>query len=365
MRCRKSKTKAESVTDELREMICSGKFTSGQLPKEKQLIEYFQVSRKTILHAMNILSEEGLLRRVKGTGTFIQGRDKFGAAGDNPELIRRMAVMAMPLYGHYFSLISDAIHRALQERHLFAVSYNIEADYFDNLIKQANLTTLLSSPIRGLMIHGGGYWRNPLLEDWSNLRSVFIDYFDYDGSPPWSAVLVDYEAGSVAAVRHLLQQGRRKIAFACGPNRVTIPMSPSHWANHPRRQMEVGCRRAAGEGGADYVYMTIPEEDDAMQMEFAGLIAAGIDSVVFQTDFLAVRFCQYAREKQIRIPEDIAVIGQYNTPWCQEGPVELTSIDVRPGELGLRAVELLLSGEELIEKLTPQLVVRASTKSKL
>ncbi|CAG7621274.1 HTH-type transcriptional repressor NagR [Paenibacillus solanacearum] len=45
---------------------------SGKMPTEQELMERFKVSRITIRHALKILEDEGIVRRERGRGTFLQ-----------------------------------------------------------------------------------------------------------------------------------------------------------------------------------------------------------------------------------------------------------------------------------------------------
>ncbi len=61
---------------EIRREICrrmeSGEWPMGyKLPRETELCSLFDVSRTTVRHALAALVTDGLLRRVKGTGTFV------------------------------------------------------------------------------------------------------------------------------------------------------------------------------------------------------------------------------------------------------------------------------------------------------
>ncbi|MES5488825.1 GntR family transcriptional regulator [Bradyrhizobium sp. INPA03-11B] len=57
----------------LSEAIISGRHAPGeQLPTEEKLIELFQVSRITILKAMERLETEGFVERIAGRGTFVR-----------------------------------------------------------------------------------------------------------------------------------------------------------------------------------------------------------------------------------------------------------------------------------------------------
>lgn len=60
------------VADTLRDNIAQGRFTVGQrLPAEPQLAEQMGVSRATLRQALSQLTQEGLLVRQHGRGTFV------------------------------------------------------------------------------------------------------------------------------------------------------------------------------------------------------------------------------------------------------------------------------------------------------
>lgn len=63
----------EKVYNHLRQQIIEGHYASGQrLPAERELSEQFGVSRITTRHAVRLLSEQGLVERFQGRGTFIR-----------------------------------------------------------------------------------------------------------------------------------------------------------------------------------------------------------------------------------------------------------------------------------------------------
>ena len=356
------KFKYEEVTDKLRKMIFSENVESDQLPKEEDLIKYFNVSRRTILTEMDLLVKEGLLTRVKGTGTFINHD-----SGSNPvELMHRMIVVAMQTSGHYYYKLYESIKNKIQDHNLFPISYNITAGKFDTLIKMSNLNSLLNSPIKGLLLDGGGYWRNPVLANRNGLRSVFIDFYDWDGVPPWSAVLVDYEHGAYLAAKHLLESGCRKLVVFTHKNIISIEMTPSHKANHPLWQLVIGCEKAVTEfPGASCRCVRYSPTDDDFDLVASSILKMKPDGIVCGADYLAAKLCSFALRSGIKVPEDIAITGFYDTPWAYESEVALTSIDVQPEALGRTAVELLLSGRKQIICHKPVLHIRRSSNANI
>lgn len=60
------------INNKIKEMISSGKWNVGdRLPSERELAEYFSVSRMTLRQAIQTLSDEGILDRRVGSGTYV------------------------------------------------------------------------------------------------------------------------------------------------------------------------------------------------------------------------------------------------------------------------------------------------------
>lgn len=57
------------VANVLRARITDGTYT-GRMPSEAQLSDEFDLSRPTIRQALAVLADEGLVRAVRGRGTF-------------------------------------------------------------------------------------------------------------------------------------------------------------------------------------------------------------------------------------------------------------------------------------------------------
>lgn len=66
------------LANTLRGQISSGAFDSGELlPSERELCDSYNVSRSTVRQAIQLLREEGLIRKERGVGTRIERRPKI------------------------------------------------------------------------------------------------------------------------------------------------------------------------------------------------------------------------------------------------------------------------------------------------
>ncbi|CAN3700147.1 Ribose operon repressor [Microbacterium sp. MM2322] len=176
------------------------------------------------------------------------------------------------------------------------------------------------------------------------------------------AVSVDDVEGGHLAVAHLLARGRRRIAFVAGP--LTTRQVADRLA---------GARRAVAEvDGAGLEVI----EADAMTV-LAGRAAGERvreradrpDAVFAANDLLAVGVLQaLTMLGDIRVPDDIALVGYDDIDFAAATVVPLTSVRQPAEALGSTAVDLLLrqlDGEldpaERQVRFRPELIVRASS----
>src|SRR3989442_13565700 len=76
------------VADPLRKAIADGRLVSGQrLPAEPQLAEQLRVSRATLRQGLSLLTQEGLLVRQHGRGTFVSALPRNVLRGNFTELM--------------------------------------------------------------------------------------------------------------------------------------------------------------------------------------------------------------------------------------------------------------------------------------
>lgn len=177
------------------------------------------------------------------------------------------------------------------------------------------------------------------------------------------SVSVDDVEGGYLAVRHLLELGRRRIAFVCGPLGI-----------HQVADRLEGARRAVAlvpEATLEVVEMpalTVLHGRAAGEGLIAPDAAHRPDAVFAANDLLAVGLLQaLALLADVRVPDDIALIGFDDIDFASATVVPLSSIRQPAHLIGYTAVDTLLaelSGEQMPERhvrFRPELVVRAST----
>ena len=191
--------------------------------------------------------------------------------------------------------------------------------------------------------------------------AVLVDRMSGDGA--FSSVSVDDVAGGRLAARHLLDTGRRRIAFAGGPFDI--------------RQVSdrlLGARTAV-DANADATLevlelaaLTVLEGRRAGEALLARPAEERPDAVFAANDLVATGLLQaLVMHGSMRVPEDMALIGFDDIDFASAAVVPLSSIRQPSQLIGRTAVQLLieeardpgLAPRQVVFQ--PELVVRAST----
>lgn len=179
-----------------------------------------------------------------------------------------------------------------------------------------------------------------------------------------SSVAVDDVRGGYLAVRHLLDTGRRRIAYIAGP--VSL---------HQVADRLDGARRAVAEvDGATLEVLarpalTILEGRAAAQGILGRSAAERPDAVFAANDLLASGALQaFVMDGSVSVPDDIALIGYDDIDFAASAIVPFSSIRQPArllGETGMRLLQQHADDPALQPRdirFEPELVVRASTE---
>jgi LacI family transcriptional regulator len=196
------------------------------------------------------------------------------------------------------------------------------------------------------------------------VTTVLVDRLE--DADRYSSVAVDDVAGGYLAVRHLLDQGRRRIAFIGGPASIR----------------QVADRRRGAEAAVaecSDASLEVVEQDalTVLQGRAAGDQLSGRsrrlmpDGIFCANDLLALGVLQaLAMLRSLRVPDDIALVGYDDIGFAASAVVPLSSIRQPTELMGRTAIELL--NQELASPgsrrqviFPPELVVRGSSVTAL
>jgi DNA-binding LacI/PurR family transcriptional regulator len=172
---------------------------------------------------------------------------------------------------------------------------------------------------------------------------------------PW--VETDHAAGIGAAVRHLAAGGRGRIAFLGGPTRY-------EHVQRRRRAWEEAVAAAGLEPGP-----AAHGDGSAVAGAVAAVLHGRPDAIACTSDSLAMAAVASARERGLRVPEELAVTGFDDSPLATLASPPLTSVRVDYAGFGAAAAAALLATIEggtppSYRPSAPELVPRESTAAR-
>lgn len=330
----------------LRERIESGEFQSNStIPTESELMAEYGISRITVIKAISGLVHEGLLYRRPGKGTFVaQVIPKFTAQG--------MVGLIMHTSGHLFEPMARGIIQGLTEHNRFCIVVDFDNE---NGKSAEKINSLIERQPDVIVVDGLSSFPFHLLDNY-NGKIIFIHRFEGEYEHRASYILSDYFAGGKLVAGYLISLGYKKILF------YTYPVSPDH-----KSQLVLisGARQFFRENNLpeeDFIVFTAEEETllERITREEKPL------AIFSEGDFFASHIYNAAKEINLKIPQDLTIVGYFNTPWAEILHPNLTSVSIREDEISRKVVEMIISDGKKEEKivLEPKLIIRDSCASR-
>jgi len=246
---------------------------------------------------------------------------------------------------HFFSSAIQGI-----EETAYKAGYNvIICQSLEQLKRERKIiNSLLANRVDGLLISVSmetiNYNHLKVLKK-SEIPFIFFDR--HCGIPGYSSILIDDFKGGFDATEHLISKGCKNIAHFSGPQELEIY----------KNRFE-GYKAALIKNNIDYnldnvLSSRLIEEDGYKSIQKLLENGRGIDGVFSANDLAAVGAMKYMKEKKIKIPEDIAIVGFSNEPISRVIEPSLTTIDQSGFKMGTLATDLLL--KHIIEKNIPNM----------
>jgi len=217
----------------------------------------------------------------------------------------------------------------------------------DAIVLSISMETKNSDHIRILMDRG--------------IRLFFFDRF-FENIETGS-VAVDDRLGAYLSVRHMLDQGYRRIFHVAGADHINVYQG--------RKQGYLQAMNEAGIDVPDQWILKKPLIVEGGESAFlSGMkLSPGPDAFFCAGDYAALGVLQAAKSKGMRVPEDIGITGFANEPFTAYLEPSLTTVDQKGGDMGKMLATMFLQCEENSSMtlscerkiLEPELIIRKSS----
>ncbi len=230
-------------------------------------------------------------------------------------------------------------------------------------LEKENIVTMLNSRVDGLVVALSRQTSdinhfNRVLE--SAIPLVFFDRVD-ETAETSRVIIDDYEA-SYNAVKHLIEQGCKRIANVAGPQNLV----------NSKKRLQ-GYKDALADHGLsvneDLLVFSDYHTDRVRKITDHYLnLKERPDAIFAINDAFAIEMISYLKKRNVRIPGDIAIVGFNNEVVGEFVDPPLTSVDSPAHELGKEAANLLLShiqqenNEVTCKILKSKLIIRESSQ---
>jgi DNA-binding LacI/PurR family transcriptional regulator len=331
--------KYRDVKEKIAAGIERGDYVLGQrLPSEKDLALAFEVSIITVRQAVELLSREGYVEKVQGSGTFVRHL--------RPATQRAMWGLALPsLLYPWYPTIAEGLESIAASAHAQVMIFSTDLDERpgDSIRRVAAMGVQALAVLPSM--------RRPLDEaallELHEAGFPFVFGTDYLVNVPAPRVLWDLYHDGRLSTEHLLGLGHRRIAFLSQP-----PQSISQAVFSGYRDALIGAGLSPWPTAG--IYAETVEDLDIYRAARALLALAPRPTAIVTTYEVAAHIaCRAALDVGLRVPEDLSVMGYGGVDLDLEPNFSLSTVDVPKHALGAalgRVLIALLKGEKPAEE---------------
>ncbi len=338
----KSKTlKYEIIKGQILSMIESGVLKPGdKVPTEQELADSFSVSVTTTRKALQDLAREGVIRRIKKKGTFVNFENEK-PINDKMNIIS----FVLPLCEKSNNNLLQYVYGAQEYLTSRGYSMIIEGTKDEVELENTFIEQAVQKNLSGVLLFPTDPEQNvaSLLKlQRSHIPFVLIDR--YPENFPSNTVICNNFDGAFQSTKHLIQLGHEKILFVThvGTNQAEITRS-----NGYRQAMK-------GHGlSDDFPILSCHQTDEILSK----IQTEHFTAIVCANDYCALELSNFLSNKGISIPKDVSIIGfdgqkatEYTTP-----PI---STIIQPCfEIGKTAAKILVEHIESPQKALEQAIL--------
>jgi len=222
------------------------------------------------------------------------------------------------------------------------------------------IKTLQEKRVDGIILHPS---YNVGEEHFSDFKIPMVLLNKIPGVADYSSIEVDNVKGGYLATKHLIEAGYRKIAFIGGSEGSTSNKEREEGYKLALSKYKIEIDEALILKGG---FKSKDGYDNMQQLINSGNVP---DAVFGGNDIIALGVLHCVQENDLRVPEDIGIIGFDDIPYASLPQIQLTTIEQPKYQMGKYAIELLMKtledkSDREIKRiiLAPKLKIRKTTR---
>lgn len=280
-----------------------------------------KVNSKTHKRVMNAIDQLGFIPRADARARALQNTNRIGVL---------TPFFTAPSFVQRFRGVASALSKENYELVIYPV------DSIDHLQGYISSIPLMRN-IDGLIIMSLALGDQDAQRLSNNdMETVLIEY----SHPQLNSIVIDDERGGQLAAEHLIKKGHKTFAF------LGDIEPPEKFAIHPVKSRLTGFKQILQEAGFSlpklYIGSAPYTQEETRQAARELLELPKPPSAIFvASDIQAMSVMKVARQLNIKVPQDLAVIGFDDIDVAEH--VDLTTIRQHLDESGRLAAEILLA----------------------
>lgn len=348
------------IKQSLKEIIAD--MSNGdRLPSRTVLCKRLDSSRATIDKAIRELEEEGFLESRFGSGTYVARRLEGVVVN-----VKNWCLIVPDITESIYARMARSVENAAQEWNINVILCNSEnsvekqSEYIKRLIMAGVEGFIIVPVVMRNVMEGVGLYQS-LIQ--SRIPFVFCNR-DVEGVSAPIVKSNDFYGGYIATL-HLIDQGYKNIVYLARQRyRTSIERCQGYISALQQRDYEIVRKRIL------MLEDSTPEDchDKLIELLKSGI---SVDAVFCFNDVIAVEAMRAVEDMNLRVSDDVGIIGYDNNERMVDMRVPLTSVAYRTEEVGMMAAHVLKKKTENREKenfeyylIEPSLTVRESCLGK-
>ena len=359
------KHKYEEIIDKIINWAITEKYKpNDKLPTESELMSLFNVSRHTVRRAISDLNAQQYVYRIQGSGIYLSDWKQNSI---HLKKNKNIGVLTTHISNYIFPDIIRGI-----ENTLYAESYSLLLSSTSNniMLENSNLKNLLAHKIDGLIleptksayqIHNLEYLNSIISK---NIPIIMINASYYEINVP--SLRVNDFNGGIMATKHLISLGHTNI--------MGIFKVDDSQGLHRMNGFITECQNNEIPPSPNQILTYLSEEVETVlpqRIEVALKSVKRPTGIFCYNDEIAYMVLSIANKLELKIPDDLSIIGFDDSMLSKIMDPKLTSITHPKEQMGKDAANLIIKlvnnnnkfDESDFILYEPSIVIRNSTAS--
>ncbi|MFA5330101.1 MAG: LacI family DNA-binding transcriptional regulator [Prolixibacteraceae bacterium] len=331
-------------------------------PTIHDIARELKISASTVSRALNDNPRISLKtkEKIKAVAASLGYRPNTLASNLRNKKSNTIGIVVPLINRHFFSSVISGV-----EDVAFKAGYNVVISQSNDLAaKEINIVhSMFANRVDGLIISIS--MENESFDHLKLFQKKNIPLVFFDRAVPeieTDKIIVDDFAGGFRVTQHLIDQGYKQIAHLAGPQNLMTYLQRKNGYIDALKKNNIPFDESL------VLVNTLTSDDGIAAVEHLMSLPNPPDAIFCGNDTTALSAMIYLRDKGIRIPQDVGIVGFSNEPFSKVVSPSISTI-AQPGfEMGQKAAELIISKIENKDKsfhtivLPTELIVRESSK---